>query len=302
MEARLVLIFAVISFAPVFVPTQNHPAAAKGQRDAQQTSPAASVSINCNCTDQAKSRNDQPQGWHKLVTWPEGIATWALIFTLAAIIWQAVETRRAVGASANSQRSWLLAEGVDKPDLQQVWINKATLNFKVIGNSPLRIMEGKLIYTVIGSRPDKPKVFYKKPDLPERPAYGEPLNLADSPSMGRIHAPGDPVTVEIPLESLFLKPENVKALEDGESFLCVYGFVRYRDSFISWKRRETRFCFACGNWGPTSPKASAGYVVAGPAAYNDVLEIEYLMWRRLWSKAMRAYRNRKHRSQNPNSV
>ena len=117
--------------------------------------------------------------------------------------------------------------------------------------------------------------------------------------MGRIHAPGDPVAVDIALESMFLTPENFKALQDGNSFLCVYGFLRYKDSFVSWRRRETRFCYACGNWGPTIPKADDGYFVAGPIAYNDVMEYP-AAWKRIFYKAVRSYRKTQHKPEKAN--
>jgi hypothetical protein len=270
---------------------QHQPTGPQNGENTQQATQSSAVAANKSGGDNTPKSKQGPRWWDKFLAWPEGVATSALIVTLCAIIWQAVETRRSVGAVMNSERSWLLAEGVDNPDLQQVWINKATIRFKIVGNSPLRIMEGELIYTTVASRPDgKPPTMHKKPNLPQEPIYAEPVNLADSPSMGRIHAPGDPVAVEIPLKSTFLTPENVKALEDGNCFLCVYGFLRYQDSFVSWKRRETRFCFACGNWGPTNPKATNGYFVAGPAAYNEVMEVKFPTWRRLWGKAMRSYR------------
>jgi hypothetical protein len=172
------------------------------------------------------------------------------------------------------------------------------LHLKVIGNSPLRALEAKLIYAVVPGRSRVPNGFDREPDLPEQPNYGEPLDLTANPSMGRVHMPGDEMTVEITLENLFLTADHATALDKGDSFLCVYGFVRYRDSSVSWKRRETRFCLACGNWGPTGRKIADGYWVAGPSRYNEVTEFPWS--KRVWNRIMRYYRKNKQQPQKAN--
>lgn len=98
MKSRVSLVLAFIVLAPVFVAAQNQPSRAKKRNEAQQPPPPAPINVNCNCTKQTDDSKDKPQGWHKLVTWPEGIATLALIFTLGAIVWQAVETHRSTNA------------------------------------------------------------------------------------------------------------------------------------------------------------------------------------------------------------
>ncbi len=55
-------------------------------------------------TDVAK-----PEGWHRFVTWPEGITAWAVIFTLAAIAWQSVAKARAAVATENAVKTAELA-------------------------------------------------------------------------------------------------------------------------------------------------------------------------------------------------
>lgn len=124
MKTRVSLIFTVVTFAPIFVAAQNQPSTAQSRQNAQQANPPAPISVNCDCTNKAEDSKNQPQGWHKFVTWPEGIATWALIFTLGAIVWQAVEVRRSVNAAKesadaalknaeaviNAERAWLTVE------------------------------------------------------------------------------------------------------------------------------------------------------------------------------------------------
>jgi len=54
------------------------------------------------CEEESNSPSDYLPWGYKLVAWPEGIATWAFLATLGAIIWQAVETRRAATATADA--------------------------------------------------------------------------------------------------------------------------------------------------------------------------------------------------------
>lgn len=287
-------IFTVLlALAPIAVSKQQQASREKHEQRRQQNasqSDEPSVSITNNATSRyyEHDNEDKPQGWYKFVAWPEGITAWAIMLTLAAIVWQAIETRRSVEAAANAQRSWLVTIGVDKPDLQQAWLNKATIHFKIIGSSPLRMLEANLRYARVASRPDGPN---KEPDLPEIPVYENLHDLAEIPSMGHVHTPEDEISVSILLKSIFLKPEDVKAIEDGEQFLCVYGFVRYRDASAAKKRRETRFCFIYGNRGVLGQKGADGFVVGGPPAYNDVMEFKYpAAWKRILNNAMRSFR------------
>lgn len=54
------------------------------------------------CEEESDGPGDYLPWGYKLVAWPEGIATWAFLATLGAIIWQAVETRRAATATAEA--------------------------------------------------------------------------------------------------------------------------------------------------------------------------------------------------------
>ncbi|MGA2697800.1 MAG: hypothetical protein ABSE92_17200 [Terriglobales bacterium] len=93
---------AIIALAPVFVAVQNQPSGAQDRQKTQQAIPAVPVSVNCNCTAQTENGKNKPQGWHKLVAWPEGVETWAILFTLGAIIWQAAEIRRSVNIATRT--------------------------------------------------------------------------------------------------------------------------------------------------------------------------------------------------------
>ena len=85
MKGAIILVI-IISFAPVAMAVDNQPASAQNGRKAENASPPPTISVNCNTCAQTDQSKDQPKGWHKLVAWPEGIATIALILTLGAIV------------------------------------------------------------------------------------------------------------------------------------------------------------------------------------------------------------------------
>jgi len=96
---KLALI-AVLSLAPMAMASQQQKASGQSQGNAQQvTPPCLTINADQSTTNYQPQEKEKPQGWHKFVTWPEGIATWGLLLTLGAIIWQTVETRRSANAS-----------------------------------------------------------------------------------------------------------------------------------------------------------------------------------------------------------
>jgi len=82
---KIAVLFA-ICLAPVAMPRQKQTPARERQREAQQPPPAITVTTNENSAYDKQRSADKPQGWHKFVTWPEGIVTWAIILTLGAIV------------------------------------------------------------------------------------------------------------------------------------------------------------------------------------------------------------------------
>lgn len=111
------MIFAIVAIlTPISMSAQKQHPSNQHQRDAQQASQPIAITTNCNCTSHDQNDKDKPHGWHKLVTWPEGVATWALILTLGAIVWQSVETRRATNSQRSKDRARLFVEVSDGPD------------------------------------------------------------------------------------------------------------------------------------------------------------------------------------------
>lgn len=96
--------FAIIAGAIISVAYEQHYAREKYQAQSQADCIALSISIEekHSCTKEAQSRKDYTPWWNALVTWPDGITTWAIIATGFVIAWQSSETRRAAKATERS--------------------------------------------------------------------------------------------------------------------------------------------------------------------------------------------------------
>jgi hypothetical protein len=183
-------------------------------------------------------------------------------------ILQALAAKESTDIATNSQRSWIVEDGIDDPDLTGVWIARATCHFKVFGSSPVRVTEAKFRFHLVNSR-SSPKHHSKEPDLPEIPNYATPDTLLDNPQMGKVRPPDESFSVVPMLEGLFFKDGDIDAIKKGDKFLCIYGFIRYRDAFSKSNERETRFCYVYGERNPLDQRKGE-FVIGGPPAYNEV--------------------------------
>jgi hypothetical protein len=118
---KIAVIF-VICLASVAMSGQKQTPARERQRETQQPPPAITVTTNESSSNDKQRSADKPQGWHKFVTWPEGIVTWAIILTLGAIVWQAIETRRAASAANKSAEATLRSVKLQETQLRQ-WLS-----------------------------------------------------------------------------------------------------------------------------------------------------------------------------------
>ena len=269
MEARVVFVFVIIVLAPISVTAQNQPSGTQSRQKAQQPTPTTPISVNCNCTSQATDTKDKPQGWHKFVTWPEGIATWALIFTLGAIVWQAIETRRAAQAASksvvaviNSERAWLTVK------IENFNTPKKT-------DDPKPFISISAVITNHGKTPARTKkIFITKCQIPVQDGRrGLPSELPPIPD----YSCDTVVTVEAivapnePLEgiSVYITPEEAVAINAREKTLYVYGFVEYSDT-INGKDHKTGFCSLY--WVPhpqaNEPSGFVAFSMIIPPAYR----------------------------------
>jgi hypothetical protein len=76
---RNVILLSILAFAVPTMPGQQKPTG-------QQVAPTTHNQVT---SDYEEPRENKPQGWHKLITWPEGITAWALIATLIVFCIQA---------------------------------------------------------------------------------------------------------------------------------------------------------------------------------------------------------------------
>ncbi|HEY4904616.1 MAG TPA: hypothetical protein VIH89_14175 [Candidatus Sulfotelmatobacter sp.] len=107
MNKRLAIIAILVTLTPAAVACQQQVSTYERQREAQQATQPSSAITKDSSTHYQQPRDDKPQGWHKFVTWPEGVTTWAILFTLGAIAWQAIETRRAAQATARYAEAFI---------------------------------------------------------------------------------------------------------------------------------------------------------------------------------------------------
>jgi len=103
----LSVITMLLAFAVPPMPGEHQPRsqqrASQSQGHANQPDlPPASVTNNQPTCYYEEHTSDKPQGWHKLIAWPEGITTWAIMLTLGAIVWQTWETRKAAKGAGES--------------------------------------------------------------------------------------------------------------------------------------------------------------------------------------------------------
>jgi hypothetical protein len=222
---------------------QNQPSSAQHRKDVQQASPAAPISVDCSCAAKADYSKNKPQGWHKLVTWPEGIATWALIFTLGAIVWQAIVGGNAAAAAikqvnymASSERAWVMdttvilsAGATDRPEgSEQVFVQCAAKNE---GRTPARVLGMNAILAVgpisnPGKTWDKKLYWFPKSTTPKWTILPDKSSALHCPVPGLTSQPGQ--TLRRP------------ATEGETSF--IHGVIKYWDVF-SETPRFTRFCY-----------------------------------------------------------
>jgi len=191
-----------------------------------------------------------------------------LAIAVAGIL-QAWAAKEAADIAINSQRSWIVENGVEGPEMKHDWVKNAKCHFKIIGSSPARIVESNFRFHLVGARP---KNEITEPDLPPQPDYKKVYDLESVPEMGGILPPEKEFTINVTLEGMFLNPEDVEAINKWEKFACVYGFIRYKDAFSKSRVRETRFCYIYSVWRSPLGKAEhpSHFVVGGPPAYNEV--------------------------------
>ena len=231
MKAGIIVVLAVIVAAPIFVSAQNEASGTQRRENKQQPKSTSPISVNCNCTSETNDGKDKPQEWHKLVTWPEGIGTWALILTLGGILWQAKVSGTAARAAMQNIELYISKERArlrvgmkplvfpDKPDPAY------TVDFTVsiYGPTDAFITESLCVAYIF------PEQVIDNPDLADRVMF--PIH----PLPAVIAAQAPPLNCYAFLGDEFLINEARKR----RLVVGVRGFIKYKDTFE--RQRETTF-------------------------------------------------------------
>lgn len=261
------IVAAIVLTALVYLPPRSECQQNAGQSQQQSDfNPPRTAKNQEGAAIQGAATQQSPQ-WYKT---PEWVLVIVGSVTALFICWQSYETRRAANISSRGGRAWIIDVGIDNPDLSDGWIPRAVCHFMVIGDSPVRAKDAEFRFRVVNGRPMR-GCRDLEPDLPKKPDYRNTFSLSDSPEMGKVRPPGDTFMVVPRLDSLFFEKGDVAAIEAGEKFLCVYGFIRYEDGASGRKRRETRFCYVRGKTRtPIRDHPQPEFVAGGPPAYNGV--------------------------------
>lgn len=254
MRKSLLMLAVVVALiaAIVFVAHLNKDYDARGHhyraKCADSSPQAAGVhSFVCEADDDNEAEESQPKvgWWHILITWPEGITTWAVILTLGAITWQAFLMRKhaehfemLAGATnkqadhvAASERAWILA-GLSVPSGPNLshWTDatgesKMTVSINIRctndGHSPAWITSKSARLVIVKEGEALPPV----PQLTKEDVIDEVVEPV---------GPGKDST-----------PSEWNATGNGrhstQTSTIIYGVVKYLDIF--GENRETWFCY-----------------------------------------------------------
>jgi hypothetical protein len=244
-------------------------AQAKSPDDGNETPLVINPAIEENLTAKnAASSSDCAPCWHVLLTWPEGITAWAVIFTLFAIAWQSAETARAAKAaqmaiehSIASERAWILPEMVwigsgakDAPEgSDQVFVLCSITNH---GNTPARVFGMNAVWG-IGPIAEPAKTWSDSLYSFNKKAKPKWVVLPDKHTALSVPIPGFTATAKSKI------PIATKA---GET-MFIHGVIRYWDMFCKVDRL-TRFCYRWES-AEENPAMPEGYHQAGGGNFNQ---------------------------------
>ncbi len=172
MRKRLTILAVIWVLAIPAVAAQNHQFSKKDATDTQSVAPpTCSVTNNDATTNYQQSSDGKPKIWSKFVAWPEGITTWVIIFTLAAIMWQAIATQKSAKAGKNAAEASLL-NAKALITAERPWIVLETRKQKG-GDGFMFFVKnvGKTAAKITSIRNRVPFVTEKPEMLPETPEY-----------------------------------------------------------------------------------------------------------------------------------
>jgi hypothetical protein len=265
-------------------------------QESSPTSTAASLTCKVDSKSEEEQGKASVQWWHVLLTWPEGITAWAVIFTLIAIATQAYLMRVhanhfAILAEATFKQTAILAESVAAAQKNADAALHQTNH--MVASERAWLLVSRIEFTAGASdRPEGTKqVFIQCAAINHGRTPARVLGMKALTAIGPISDPGqtwdeslyDPDGETTP--RWVILPDKASALacpvlgftaEPGQVFRAplgegqarfIHGVVRYWDMF-SETERFTRFCFRWDNENER-PGLGTGFHVAGGDRFNQ---------------------------------
>jgi hypothetical protein len=253
--AVVVALIAIIGFVAHLnkdYDARAHRYSAKCVDGSEQSAGAGAGSLVCEVHDGHEAEDGKPNvaWWHVLITWPEGITTWAVILTLGAITWQAFLMRlhadhfeklaEATKTQAEhflaSERAWITAEAVNfeepAPKSSIIWIEVPITNH---GKTPARV---KRVLVTPQFIPVPPNSVAGTPGkLPEHPDYSNWNRRMDLAGYDLIIAPKETLRHI----HIHIFPNELGEIMTREVTLYVHGTIEYTDT-IGTDLHKTCFC------------------------------------------------------------
>jgi hypothetical protein len=256
----------------------------KNQSDSQLISTCDKCVACCPIQQpQAKTNEDALAVLYRRYLWATIIGVCGAIAGLLVLICQTILLRRSANAAKdaaevaktntdaliNIERAWLVLEAFD-PKGKEFWeisyenAYKAnaertpiTVTFKNYGHTPAWLIESAFNLEVSKAKESDFSFEYAEFQKSEG---GEPI----APD-----TEGLPIDVELKPKG-FLSAADMSHIEDGQSFLYFYGFIKYKDVFSEQTKemRETHFCYQLRCIEQSNKRTSGKWVSCGPGGAN----------------------------------
>jgi len=246
--SKTLLVVAVLAFGLNAPQNQNAVNQAASEKEHNEGGVRIVVNENEQPHSQSQETADKPNGWHKLISWPEGITAWAVILTLGAIVWQAFETRRSVNAARDAAKASLLnARAI--VDSERAWVevtvkSGTTLPQTIPANQlaiwaffPTVTNSGRTVCRLTGMFIGKR--FARSPqELPAIPNYSEAgASILNAELLLFPDSPQSPLDIKLSMEEVW-------RVRNSQDSLYIYGYVQYEIPMDSRNpQRQTRFIF-----------------------------------------------------------
>ena len=211
--------------------------------------------------NECKDAKDYMPWWYVLIAWPEGMATWGLLFTLGAILWQSYEARRATDSQRNKDRARLdiriadsgenyVLSGVKQPGEPFFW----EFSFEIFQRGDTKA------FNVTGAA-----ILLIKPSNLKHPTVTE-NKMRRLDGLPAIIDGGESRSIVTSIASEAASDDNLEEIRTGTMTAHLFGYLRYEDVFGG--KHTTRFRYL---WHP-------GEIDSVPGVPGETYEIESAGW------------------------